>query len=84
MVLPTAQLQASSRCLLYPGSALAPAVFEQALHGLAHAFVVEDHGGPGGRVITGSSSAIMPCWPSNTASFMGSESAWRTSTPAAA
>ena len=36
-----------------------------------------------GRVITGSSKAIMPCWPSNTASFMGSESAMRTSTPQA-
>src|ERR1039458_7466408 len=36
-----------------------------------------------GRVITGSSSAIMPCSPSKTASFMGSDSAMRTATPAA-
>jgi hypothetical protein len=36
-----------------------------------------------GRVITGSSSAIMPFCPSNTASFMGRESAIRTCTPLA-
>src|ERR1035437_9729193 len=36
-----------------------------------------------GRVITGSSSASMPFSPSNTASFMGSDSAIRTCTPLA-
>ena len=36
-----------------------------------------------GRVITGSSSASMPFCPSNTASFMGSDSAMRTCTPLA-
>ena len=34
-----------------------------------------------GRVITGSSSASNPREPSNTASFIGSESVWATSTP---
>ena len=67
--------------VLEPGAAR-PALLEQPLHGLAHALMVEDHGGPGGPRDDGSSRAIMPRWPSNTASFMGSDSAWRTSMPA--